>query len=137
MAFVKQRSNRDCGVAALAMLCDVMYEEASRAIPWRREGEIYGTDTKMLAAGAKRLGYDVKGTETGRLKIVKRPVTEGSWFEIPENSLVKIPHPTENHSWHWVVWRKNKIYDPARGVFHPYGFGSLPSSYLEFIKINP
>ncbi len=133
MAYIKQRTKKDCGVAALAMLCDVDYKEANHAIPWRREGVLEGTTTTMLAAGAKRLGYNVRGTYTDRLKLVRRPVTEGSWFQIPDNSLVKLPHPTENHSWHWVAWRKNKIYDPSRGVFHPYGYLPLPTSYLEFL----
>lgn len=135
MAYIKQRHSRDCGIATLAMLCGVTYDEANRVIPWRRDGHLYGTSTKMLVVGATKLGYQTRGTETGRLKIVKRPVDSASWFEIPDNSLVKIPHPdSPDHGWHWVAWRKNRVYDPARGVFHPNLHGGLPSSYLEFYE---
>jgi ABC-type bacteriocin/lantibiotic exporter with double-glycine peptidase domain len=67
MAYIRQRNKKDCGVAALAMLCGVTYDEANHAIPWRRVGHLYGTSTSMLAEGATKLGYKTRGTPTGRL----------------------------------------------------------------------
>ena len=130
MAYVKQRHSKDCGIAALAMLCDVTYEEAERAIPWKREGWLSGTTTKQLIDGAKKLGYRTEGDRM-------RPLSYdhiGGWTGIPDNCLVKVPHP-EGHGWHWVVWRKVKVYDPAIGVFKPhlYPLGK-PVSRLRFIK---
>ena len=52
MAFVRQRCKHDCGIAAMAMLLDVSYEEVYRSVPWRKSGIINGTDTKMLRTAA-------------------------------------------------------------------------------------
>ncbi len=134
----------DCGVAALAMLCDVTYEEAMKVIPWRREGSLRGTYTKQLREGAFRLGYYTRSTPQDRLKPIMYPkfwarlpppTLSDIWYLMPDNSLVKIPHPEgTQHGSHWVVWHKEKIYDPARGVFHPAKYNGKPSSYMEFMK---
>lgn len=130
MAFIRQRNKKDCGVAAIAMICDVTYEEAERVIPWRRHGCLHGTDTKMLRAAAARLGYEGLGTPKHQLK----RLGGGSWQDIPDNSLIKIPHPNgSGWGWHWVAWRKGKVYDPARGVFKPGEHGVEPSSYMHFV----
>lgn len=142
MAFIRQKNKMDCGVAALAMLCDVTYEEAYRSIPWRREGILNGTDTKQLRAGALRLGYFTESTPKHRLKPITAPdswsgkeVDHTIWSLIPDNSLVKLPKLLFERGWHWVVWRKGKIYDPARGVFKPEKYGDrYPSSYMRFTK---
>ncbi len=136
MTFIRQRNKKDCGVAAIAMLCDATYEDADRAIPWGRRGWMDGTDTKMLRAAALRLGYEGRGTPQNRLKVVKAPLflTEDLWALIPANSLVKVPHPKgKTWGWHWVAWRKGRIYDPARGVFTPWHVGIKPSSYMHFV----
>lgn len=143
MAYVKQRHKTDCGVACLAMLCDAEYEDANRAIPWRREGCLNGTTTKQLIEGAAKLGYETRGD---RLRVVKAPpgaksgdpVTPDIWRGLANNSLAKIPKPL-TRDWHWVVWRKGKIYDPSRGVFTPeafykiFGLNSFPTSSLQFV----
>ena len=138
MAFVRQRSKTDCGIAALAMLCDVSYEKALPAIRWRATSGNRGTTTHMLREAARKLGYRTKSTPQKRLKIIKAPdvwvgKTVGGeiWGFIPENSLVKIPCKI---GWHWVVWRKGKVYDPAKGVFRPRKYDKIPTSYMEFVK---
>ena len=145
MAYIEQRCKTDCGVACLAMLCDVTYEEALKAIPWRKRGMLEGCSTRMIREGAEALGFGVRGTKTDRLKTVREPkawrglpnpITEDFWRMIPDNSLVKIKHDhgyTQN-GWHWVSWRKQKVYDPGRGVFHPGKFGHKPRAYLEILK---
>lgn len=141
MAFIRQRTKTDCGIAALAMLCDVTYEEAMKVIPWRRRGVLGGTYTRQLREGAFRLGYWTKSTPQDRLKVVQEPVEwvdlltpnwTDYWYLIPNNSLVKIKN--SNSRWHWVVWRNNNIYDPFRGVFHPSKHGAKPLSYMQFMK---
>ena len=144
MAFIRQRGKKDCGVAALAMLCNATYEVAYRAIPWRRTGVLRGTDTTMLRRAGIKLGYRTESTPQNRLKPLKAPrgweglpppLVEDFWVLIPDNSLVKIPHPKgPGWGWHWVAWRKGRVYDPARGVFAPGKYGVKPSSYMEFIK---
>ena len=142
MAFIRQRNKTDCGVCATAMLCNATYEEVYRHIPWRREGILYGTDTKMLRTAAERLGYECRSTPMDRLKVIKAPkswnglpppLVDDWWHLIPDNSLVKVRHPTRSQ-WHWVAWRKGRVYDPARGVFAPGKSGYKPSSYMEFVK---
>lgn len=141
MAFVKQKSKTDCGVAALAMLCDVTYMEALLAIQWWVFSGNRGTTTRMLRNAALKLGYLTKSTPQNRLKPIKVPdvwvgKTVGGeiWNFIPDNSLVKIPYRRGRRGWHWVVWRKRKIYDPAKGVFLPRKYNHIPISYMEFVK---
>lgn len=136
MAFMKQRFKTDCGVAALAILCNVMWEEARDAIVW--PGRRYYTTTKQLREAAILLGFTTKSTLQNRLRVITVPVdwyehpyTSTIWSLIPDNSLVKIPG---RHSWHWVVWRNGKVYDPARGVFKPEKVDRIPSSYMQFIR---
>ncbi len=137
MAFVHQRSKTDCGVASLAMLCNVTYEEAKAVIQWERRNS-RGTTTRMLRAGALKLGYITESTPQNRLKTIKFPdvwvgKTVGGeiWNFIPPNSLVKLPGM---RGWHWVVWKNDRIYDPARGVFRPRRYDKIPTSYMEFVK---
>ncbi len=141
MAFVRQTHKSDCGIAALAMLCDVTYEKAEVSITWRKRGILGGTTTRQLRDGGLALGYRTVSTPEDRLKVVRTPVQwqlmpppsiSDWWYLIPANSLVKIG--SEHVGWHWVVWRKNKVYDPARGVFHPSKHGAKPLSYMQFIK---
>lgn len=146
MAFIRQRNKKDCGVAALAMLCDVTYEEAHNAIPWKSSSTIHGTDTKQLREAAMKLGYLTESTPQHRLKPVKAPKSWESlpppmlsdwWTLVPDESLVKIPHPRgPGWGWHWVAWRKGRIYDPARGVFSPAKYSVKPSRYMRFIKVD-
>lgn len=140
MSFVRQRSKTDCGVAVLAMLCDVTYEEAHSAIRWKGYRH-RGTTTRMLREAAPNFGFTTKSTPQNRLKIIKAPdvwvgrIVGGEiWNFIPPNSLVKIPR--KKIGWHWVVWRRGKIYDPARGVFLPRKYSSIPSSYMEFVRCS-
>jgi ABC-type bacteriocin/lantibiotic exporter with double-glycine peptidase domain len=130
MAFVKQRTKADCGVAALAMLCDVKYEKAYDAIDWRPSSTIHGLDTRQLRDAADKLGYNTYGGIDGRLL----PCGPTRWRAIPSRSLVKIPNPNGQGMWHWVVWKGNKVYDPARGVFKASVHGGVPTSYLRFSK---
>ncbi len=141
MAFIRQRNSKDCGVAALAMLCDVTYEKAYEAIPWRREGILNGTNTTMLRQAGLKLGYRTVSTPQDRLKLISPPpgwpkeIDHTIWSLIPDNSLVKLPQLLGERGWHWVVWRNGKIYDPTCGVFRPEKYGGrYPSSYMEFKK---
>lgn len=132
MAFVRQRSTNDCGVAAVAMLCNVTYEEVLDVIVING----YGTTTDNARAAGLSLGYKTRSTKKNRLKVVRKPKGyEGDlWSLIPGNSLVKIAKDEGEHGWHWVVWRKNRIYDPSWGVYKSERYGRIPKSYMEFIK---
>ncbi len=147
MAFVRQTHKSDCGIAALAMLCDVTYEDAKEAITWGEKHSGFDTYTKQLRVAAILLGYRTKSTPKNHLKVVHAPKiwapircapnTSDWWYLIPANSLVKIKRDDgDPRGHHWVVWRKNKIYDPARGVFHPSKHGAKPLSYMQFIEAD-
>lgn len=135
MAFIKQRFKTDCGVAALAMLCDVTWEQARDAIDWGEKGRRYSTVTKQIRKAAWLLKFGTTQSRLQTIRVPKRkgwegkPVDHKIWYLIPNNSLVKIP---KKYGWHWVIWRNGKVYDPARGVFKPEKIGRLPSSYMEF-----
>jgi hypothetical protein len=142
MAFVRQKDKNDCGVAALAMLCDVTYEQALHAIEFKRRGMHGGIYASQLREGGMKLGYHTVSTPQNRMKVIQypsfwsqlpEPTPSDIWYLIPANSLVKIPNREEG-LYHWVVWRKEKVYDPAMGVFHPYKYTKTPSSYMEFVK---
>lgn len=153
VTFIRQRYSSDCGIAALAMLCEVTYEEAYKAIPWGKRGWRQGTTTKEMRLGGENLGYfTVSDTKKHLLPIRNFAASRGGidtqgcrvcnaielWGIIPRNSLVKIPHP-EGWGSHWVVWRNGKIHDPARGVFTPKKFVELfpdqrPTSFMQFIR---
>ena len=132
MSYVQQKNKNDCGVASLAMLCDVSYEEAHRSISWFPSAKIWGVDTKMIREGAIKLGYAFIGTEQGRMI----PLGKRNWLQIPHNSLVKVPNPKEPGHWHWVVWRKNKVYDPALGVFPSHRYPWRPTSYATLVSME-
>lgn len=139
MPLIRQKHRTDCGVAALAMLCNTTYEAADRAIPWRREGHLNGTSADMLRTGGLKLGYIGHGKRNDALKPITAPkewegreVGPEIWDLIPDNSLVKVP--ADDRNWHWVVWRKRKIWDPARGVFRPKDYDKVPTSYMQFKK---
>lgn len=133
MAFVRQKHKTDCGIAALAMLCDVSYDDAELVIPWRREGQVHGTTTVQLRVGGRKLGYRTESTPQARMK----PLRGASWDSIPVNSLVKVPHPKDrSHGWHWVVWKRGLVFDPAQGVLDDCNYLHKPTSYMQFIKIE-
>ncbi len=144
MAFVWQRNKSDCGIAVLAMLCDVTYEAAGVSIEWNHS-RYKGTTTKQLREAALNLGYLTRSTPQHRLKKVSLkewdiewgklppPGISDYWYSIPNNSLVKMKR-ARGGGWHWVAWRKQKIHDPDHGVFHPSQYGYKPVSYMEFIK---
>lgn len=128
MEFVRQRDRMDCGVACTAMLCGVSYEEAWKQFAWKPSQYTHGLTTKDIREAAERLGYITIGGVGGRLL----PCGPTRWEAIPSRSLVKIPHPTRPGVWHWVVWHRRKVYDPARGVFRLNKYDWVPTSYLRF-----
>lgn len=143
MAYVRQRNKKDCGVAAVAMLCLVTYEQAHAAIPWSKRDKKSGTTTKQLTTSIHNLGFIPNGTNRGYLKRLivgvhdDRSDVRFLWNHIPNNSLVKIPGEADD--WHWVVWRKGKIYDPSLGVFTPRHYSNrfpemIPTSYIHVEK---
>lgn len=128
MPFVKQRRNDDCGVCCAAMLLDTTYTQAKRLIFGRTcWDQSHVTETRdIIRAIARSPEYT---NPWPRLTVC------ADWYDIPDHSLVKIPHPN-GRRWHWVVWYKRKVYDPARGVFHVVKYRKRPSSYLQVVRVD-
>lgn len=127
MTYVKQQCKTDCGIACLAMLIDITYDEA-KALLFKKSKKKYITKTKDLLKAIE--AEDSHIVEGKRLS----PVRKKSWVDLPANSLVKVfPDNKISYKWHWVVWSGKKIYDPSRGVFRPQQdkFKADPVSYLE------
>lgn len=97
MQWVPQRTDEDCGCAALAMLLDLTYEdvaEAWRAALSREPNKSTYADLIKVAA---HLGH----------RLVRKRTTNG---------IRRIrPEPNCKHS-HWVVLRGDTIYCPAAGI---------------------
>lgn len=63
LRMVLQRHARDCGVAVLAMLCGVSYEEALVAVSAEAPLVLtHGVTTAQLKRAAKRLGHRLRST---------------------------------------------------------------------------
>lgn len=64
LRMVLQRHPRDCGVAVLAMLCGVSYEEALVAVSAEAPMVLtHGLTTQQLVGAARRLGYRLRRTK--------------------------------------------------------------------------
>lgn len=149
MALIRQRYRTDCGVCCLAMLADVSWEYALRALmkthamaqsSWSRK---YRTTTSDVRRAVSLLGFAT--TSGDRLRVLPNRLaprtsdTVHAWELVPDNSLVKIPRRDDgeralviNGDWHWVVKRKGRIYDPGMGVFNLDIYRFRPSSYMNF-----
>lgn len=101
MEFVRQRTENDCGVAALAMLLSTTYDDIVPA--WR----------KALNAGLRASSYKdliAVSAEMGvALEKQRRPVGR---------CIRRVrPEPYARHS-HWVAMDGEWLYCPTRGIYH-------------------
>ncbi|XUO88433.1 cysteine peptidase family C39 domain-containing protein [Halomonas sp. KM072] len=97
--WVRQRTENDCGCAALAILLGLSYEEVANA--WRASlnREPNGSTYTDLLKVAAHLGYTLKrGRTTNGIRRIR-------------------PEPRANYS-HWVVLLGNWIYCPTVGIYH-------------------
>ena len=102
MKRVPQRTQTDCGVACVAMLAGVPYEEARAAFKFRHRNQI--TSTKDCIKALRRLGVLV----ADRL----RPLGPDPVETLTCRALLKTNK--RRTCWHWTV------YDPAsRSIIDP------------------
>lgn len=113
MERIAQRMRNDCGVAAVAMVAGVTYEEAKAAFRFRRNG--YSTNADDCIKALRRLG----------VKTAPR-FLHGEIDDLPtinSRALVKVNRSRKN--WHWVA------FDPGVGLVDPGACKELrPYSYL-------
>ena len=93
MNLVRQRSHKDCGVACAAIMADVPYREALRAVFGSQMAGY--TEIHDLRAGLAKLNVQL-GPKM--VSLFGRPIKS-----IKTDALVKI-NECSNGYWHLVVW---------------------------------
>ena len=97
---VFQRGDSDCGVACLAMITGMSYEEAFAAIGCDEEEEHFYTTHGDLTNILKALGWNIRWKKFR------------SWDAIPGYAIVAVNHRCNRRYFHWVVFDGEKIFDP-------------------------
>jgi ABC-type bacteriocin/lantibiotic exporter with double-glycine peptidase domain len=103
MKLVRQKTKTDCGVACFAMLADISYAQARRALfGEKHKGPGYTYKDQMRNA-LKAFGVVL----SERLTRCPRPE------RLTQDALIRT-NELSNGMWHWVVWdaRRAKILDP-------------------------
>lgn len=109
MRWIKQRTHTDCGIAVVAMVADVSYDEAKAAFG-QFKGRGYETDAGDLRRALKNLG----------VRLGKRlwPLRGASQIDLDFDAiaLVRLDSRTGKPEDHWVVWDgfDHQIRDPMR-----------------------
>ncbi len=108
---IRQRNERDCGVAAAAMLAGVSYARAARVRPRSRPRD--GLQAMEVAVMLRLL--------TGRL-VRLSGAAEGwalrAWPALPDPAMVLIHEPGSTRG-HYVVVAAGRVYDPEQGAGAP------------------
>jgi len=98
MKLVKQPTeSNQCGQACVATVCGLSLEES--LMIFRCKG---ATSTKQLIQAFSQMGIACGD------KLIQG-------FPKGCSAILKFTHPSGKS--HWVVWHKNKYYDPVAGVF--------------------
>ena len=102
IALVSQRKPFDCGVAALAMLLHLAYEDAYALAIVRYGASVrYGLTLKEMRCLARELGHDLRTVHFRKV-------------DLDEDSGILGVNWTHTTGGHWVVLRKGTIIDPAK-----------------------
>lgn len=104
MKLVAQRTNKDCGVAVVAMLTNVSYKRALEAFQFPR-GRPRGTTTKHVIAALAQLGFECSHH---RLQPWPPRYREGKCL-LKTKELFHL----KRSGWHWCAWDGRKMFDPA------------------------
>ena len=109
MKTVKRKGEYDCGVACVAMLADVSYRKARKAIfpNGKKPGK---TKTGQLRDALRKLG--LKPSERKR-----QPFKSKTLVDLPTNALIfATRHSGGKKHRHWMVWdlKAQKLRDPYR-----------------------
>lgn len=103
MKRVTQRERTDCGVACIAMVASVSYEDAQKAL-----GDAAHSRTQVadLRKALDKLGYCL-----GRRSI---PIAPEKLQQLTFDCILKTKPGPKSGNWHWMVWDSNaqKILDP-------------------------
>lgn len=106
MKTIKQRGENDCGVACVAMLTSVPYDEAKRVVYGTGRPRL--TKTKELHRALQALG---RMPQTERRQQIGKKVL----LDLYEDALVFVEGTNNGITFkHWIVWdaRKRIVRDP-------------------------
>jgi len=105
MRRVFQDDENGCGVACVAMIAGITYDDARRIIFKHRRGTY--TNTTDLRRALKRLHVRIAGRMT--------PLGTLDYRRLREQAILKV-NLYRGGTWHWVVWdpRRKIILDPQR-----------------------
>ena len=119
MRLVKQRHASDCGVACVAMLADVSWEEANLTIFGRVKERGFYTQTADLRDALRRLGVILEI----RMKVCRAP------RRLRRDALLKT-NTRKGGYWHWAVWDAER-----QEILDPYGYKAIrPVSCIPVLK---
>lgn len=117
MKLVKQPvGSSQCGQACVATVCGITLEES--LMIFRRKGQ---TRTKHIVAALRQMGIKCGD------KLTRGFPKEGA-------AILKFTHPSGRS--HWVVWYKNKYYDPIAGVSQKIPRWLLRSRVTSYLKLE-
>lgn len=111
---VKQEDETGCGLACIAMLAGVSYNEIKNValdkLKFRTNGEFY-TGTGQLKELASHYNVEIEGKRRRKFK---------SWSELPDVAIVSINLKENNKYWHWVVFQRKDgadfVLDPKKSI---------------------
>lgn len=117
MRLIRQRNEKDCGVACVAMLAGVSYPNAKKMI--------FGTETAgLVGASDVRSALEAFGHVPGRSLT---PLRGRDYRTLPGPAILKV-NPRANGEWHWIVWNGKRVLDPKK---KPYLLSNLrPVAYM-------
>lgn len=96
---VRQRYRSDCGVACVAMVAQVKYQQAFDVFGFTEEDRFY-TRHKHLMEALEKLGCEVQR------KMFR------SWEDIPGHAILPVNRRCEGKHFHWVVYDGKAVLDP-------------------------
>ncbi len=112
MKKVKQRHDKGCGQACVAMLAHTTFKEVNDYLKEIKDAWFVGTKTREVRMLLKHFGVNTKGN-----RLI--PLGKRTLYDLPETCLLKLAmwlgDMGYSSSWHWIVLHKGKIYDPALG----------------------
>lgn len=110
---VKQDDRTGCGIACIAIITGESYERirslAINELRFSEDGPFY-TQVSHLKILASKFGIELPQ----RIRKFK------NWESLPDVAIVAINYCKESHTWHWVVYRREKdsqyVIDPKKSV---------------------
>lgn len=97
---VRQRTRSDCGVACVAMIAGVSYQQAFDVFCFSDRKKAFYTGHSHLVDALESLGCEVQRNWFR------------SWEEIPGCAIVPVNHRCDRKNYHWVVYDGKAVRDP-------------------------